>query len=505
MFESFSPIAWGAALLILFPLLIILIGEVIHRQGSSEEAQVYSLPLALLRSGVLPLLFVDILLRKVVGWEGSHLAVKVADTALWIVVLNALIAVLNILLFREKSTLAGRQRIPKLLLDLFRLFVVGCGAAFIISWVWGVDLSSLVTALGVGSVVIGLALQDTLGSLFSGIALVSARQFRVGDWIKYQDDEGLVVAMNWRSVKVRTRTGDAVYLPNGAIARSAVTVLADGTGSTGRTVELRFPFQTSPDRVVGILIEAALQTKDFHLDPPVRPGINEFQEKCISYRVMVRTVDPAKLSGVRTEYLSNVWYLVQRNGLKFFVDSSDGENNFGDANAGELETSPQAFARKLSAAGTFILNDDALLRLVRNARLERYRAGQTLIERGQTVSYVYALIAGRARAVLVTESGQEIALHEFEPGQLLMAKSFLRGAGTPFAITATAEIEAIAIPVDDFKTMCAADRTLARDIEQMLSAREDATQRALAAALPTEDSTFQTNDRLKLMNEIFRS
>jgi small-conductance mechanosensitive channel/CRP-like cAMP-binding protein len=505
MFESFSPVAWGSALLILFPLLIILIGEAIHRQGTSEEAQVYSLPLSLLRSGVLPLAFVDILLRKVIGWDSSHLAVKVADTALWIVVLNALIAVLNILLFREKSLLAGRQRIPKLLLDLFRLLVVGCGAAFIVSWVWGVDLSSLVTALGVGSVVIGLALQDTLGSLFAGIALVSARQFRVGDWIKYKDDEGLVVAMNWRSVKIRTRAGDAVYLPNGAIARDAVTVLAGGSGSTGRAVDLRFPYQTSPDQVIGVLTEAARQTKDFHGDPPVRPSINDFQEKYISYRVMVRATDPAKVSGVRSEFLSNAWYLVQRKGLAFFVDSGDIRLISGEEHASESEASPQTLARMLVASGALRLDNDALLRLVRDARLERYRAGQTLVERGQTADHVYALTAGRAQAVFVAEGSEEIALHEFEPGQLLMAKSILRSVGTPFTLKAISEVEVIAIPVEDFKAMCAADLSLARDIEQMLSAREDATQRVLAKALPTEDSTLQTNDRLKLMHEIFRS
>jgi small-conductance mechanosensitive channel/CRP-like cAMP-binding protein len=505
MFDSFSPIAWGTALLVLFPLLIIVIGEAIHRQGAGEEAQVYALPLALLRNSVLPLAFIDILLRKVIGWESSHLAVKLADTALWIVVLNALIAVLNILLFREKSTLAGRQRIPKLLLDLFRLFVVGCGAAFVISWVWDVDLSSLVTALGVGSVVIGLALQDTLGSLFAGIALVSARQFRVGDWIKFKDGEGLVVAMDWRSVKVRTRAGDALYLPNGAIARESVTVLAGAAGYTARAVEMRFPYETSPDRVIGLLTEAARQTNGFHMDPPVRPSINEFQEKCISYRVQVRTTDPLKVSGVSSEYLSNVWYLAQRNGLAFFVDSSETTLVSGDQQGAHAEASPQNLASKLAAVGTFRIDNEALLRLVHRSRLERYRAGQTVIERGETVDHVYALTAGRAQASIDPEDGDAIALHEYEPGQLLMAKSLLRGTSTPFTLKALTEIETVAIPADDFKAMCANDLSLARDIEHMLSAREESTQRTLAKALQADEATLHANDRLKLMTEIFRA
>jgi small-conductance mechanosensitive channel/CRP-like cAMP-binding protein len=505
MFESFSPITWGTALLVLFPLLIIVIGEVIHRQGAGEEAQVYALPLALLRNGALPLAFTDILLRKVIGWESSHLAVKIADTALWIVVLNALIAVLNIVLFRENSTLTGRQRVPKLLLDLFRLFVVGCGAAFVVSWIWDVDLSSLVTALGVGSVVIGLALQDTLGSLFAGIALVSARQFRVGDWIKFKDGEGLVVAMDWRSVKVRTRAGDALYLPNGAIAREAVTVLAGAAGSTTRSVDVRFPYETSPDRVIDILTEAARQTKDFHMDPPVRPAIEEFQDKCIGYRVTVRCTDPAKVGSVRSEFLSNVWYLAQRNSLAFFVDSSETTLVSSDQQTADSEASPQNLARKLAAVGTFRINNEALLRLVHGARLERYRTGQTVVERGETVDHVYALTAGRAQATIDPEDGDEIALHEFEPGQLLMAKSLLRGTGTPFTLKALTEIETVAIPVDDFKAMCANDIALARDVEQMLSAREESTQRTLAKALQADEATLHANDRLKLMNDIFRS
>ena len=155
--------------------------------------------------------------------------------------LNAALAFLNLMLFNPSRAASGRVRIPKLLLDILRFFFVVCGAAVIISTIWGVNLGSLVTALGVGSVVIGLALQDTLGSLFSGIALVSARHFRVGDWVRFGNDEGPVLSQNWRTVTIKTRSGDALVMPNGVIARAPLTVLGKrrlGHGTSGAALSL---------------------------------------------------------------------------------------------------------------------------------------------------------------------------------------------------------------------------------------------------------------------------
>jgi small-conductance mechanosensitive channel/CRP-like cAMP-binding protein len=497
---------WSIAALVLFPVLVIVTGELIYRldkRTDDGEVSRFVTPLAIIRTGVLPLAFIDIALRQIVGLESAHLAVKIADTAFGIVALNAAVALLNVLVFRDGSRVAGRFRIPRLLLDLSRLFFVLCGAAIVVSKVWDVDLSSLLTALGVGSIVIGLALQDTLGSLVAGIAMISARQFRVGDWIRTGKDEGLVLEMNWRAVKIRTRSGDAMYVPNGSIARDTVTVMAAGSGSTSVSVELTFTNDRSPDQVIAALVEAARVTGGLHRDPKPVPRVLAIEDGNIRYTVPVRVLDPQTLSAVRSEFLANVWFIAQRRGLHFGESSS----STASPQARPIADPPgaDALVRMLVELGTFRASVDALQRLVRGARVDRYRAGQSIIEQNEVADRALVLMSGRVSAVYGHAGQPDVALHEYERGQLLIAKSLLQGTSMPYAFRAVDEVEAMAIPVDAFRELCTSEPGLARDIEQVLSSRAEAAVRALAAVHPDQAQAIGLSDRVQLMREMFRT
>ncbi len=504
MFDGIHWATWGTGILILFPALVVLLGELIFRNQDHADAHIYDTPLSILRTGVLPLAFIVIVLRKLVELDSGHIAVKLADTALWIVALNAAVALLNSLFFREGAPMSGRLQIPKLLLDLLRMFFVLCGGAIIVSRIWGIDLSSLITALGVGSVVIGLALQDTLGSLFAGIAMVSARQFRVGDWIRFGTEEGVVLSMNWRSVKIRTRAGDAFYLPNGIIARQPVTVLAGGLGSSVVPIEVKFPYEYSPDQITALLTDAARATKDFCLDPPPAARVSSFDDTGIKYVVGVRTTDLAKMVAVRSEFLSNVWFAAQR--AQFDLTGAR-NSRFHKLSATDMDklNAPAALAQSLIDVAAFRVSPDKLQRLAQHAQLEYYRAGEVVLAQHKVSANAYVVVKGRARAVFAKAGVPEVQLHEFEVGQLLMAKAQLQGVGMPFAFRAATELEVIALPIADFKEFSMSDMALARDIEQILSAREGAAHRAMAKAFPDQDGDIKLNDRVQLMREMFRT
>jgi small-conductance mechanosensitive channel/CRP-like cAMP-binding protein len=495
---------WGIALLVLFPLLVVGLGELADDLAKIPSQSAFTAPLLIVRNGVLPMAFASILMRNVAGISSEHLAVKLVDTVLWIIVLNAAIAFGNILFFNDRTSTAGRVRIPKLLLDIFRIILVVCGAAMIISTIWGVDLGSLVTALGVGSVVIGLALQDTLGSLFSGIAIVSARTFRVGDWVRFGTDEGLVLSQNWRSVTIKTRGGDALVIPNGTIARAPLTVRAAGAGSTSVSVDLRFPYCYSPDLICAMLSEAAIKTTGFHLDPPPTAKVASFEDNGIRYSMGVRVLEPQKIQIVRSEFLTNVWFLAQRSGIAFAAHHNI---NFpvAPADMPSLPTSPAALQDRLRATPGFSFGSADLMTLVAHARIERFRGNQILLAAGSAASTLYIVLSGRGSALHVTDNGNEILLHEFEPGQLMLAKASLRAAPMPFTLRAVSALEVMAVPVADFKAFCASEIALAQEIEQILSAREDAATRTLARQLPDQAIKGNHGDRAQLMQDLFRS
>src|SRR5919205_161049 len=81
----------------------------------------------------------------------------------------------------------------------------------------------LVTTSAVSAVVLGFALQDTLGNAFAGLAIQSEKPFHVGHWVKVGDFEGRVAEVTWRATKLRTKTGNFVILPNNVVGKEAIT------------------------------------------------------------------------------------------------------------------------------------------------------------------------------------------------------------------------------------------------------------------------------------------
>ncbi|NTI50992.1 mechanosensitive ion channel family protein [Agrobacterium rhizogenes] len=106
--------------------------------------------------------------------------------------------------------------------------VIYLGVALsVIGFVFGMPVGTLVTTSGVIAVIFGLALQNTLGDLFSGIALTLGRVYAIGDWVQLSDGtEGRVIETNWRSTNVLTATHNVVVLPNSVMAKQGVTNLS---------------------------------------------------------------------------------------------------------------------------------------------------------------------------------------------------------------------------------------------------------------------------------------
>ena len=72
----------------------------------------------------------------------------------------------------------------------------------------------LLTTSAVGAVVVGFALQDTLGNLFAGLAIQIEKPFRVGQWMQIGGREGQVQEITWRATKLRTKDGEFLIVPN---------------------------------------------------------------------------------------------------------------------------------------------------------------------------------------------------------------------------------------------------------------------------------------------------
>ncbi len=95
-------------------------------------------------------------------------------------------------------------------------------AGFLISLELGYNLNGLVAGLGIGSVVLTLAAQDTAKNLFGGAVIFLDKPFNVGDWIQVDKYEGIVEDMTFRSTRIRIFENSIVNIPNAVISNESI-------------------------------------------------------------------------------------------------------------------------------------------------------------------------------------------------------------------------------------------------------------------------------------------
>ena len=106
----------------------------------------------------------------------------------------------------------------------------------------------LLTTSAVGAVVVGFALQDTLGNLFSGLAIQIEKPFRVGHWIAVGEREGQVQEITWRATKLRTKAGQFLIVPNGIISKEAILNYSEPTVPTRLQIDVGTSYLTAAER-----------------------------------------------------------------------------------------------------------------------------------------------------------------------------------------------------------------------------------------------------------------
>jgi small-conductance mechanosensitive channel len=119
----------------------------------------------------------------------------------------------------------------------------------------GVPVAPLLTTLGIGSLAVALALQETLANFFAGLHLLADRPVRPGDYIKLQDGgaEGFVETIGWRSSRLRTTANNIVVLPNQKLAQAILTNFHLPFASVVMTVSITVATDADPDAVEKVL------------------------------------------------------------------------------------------------------------------------------------------------------------------------------------------------------------------------------------------------------------
>jgi small-conductance mechanosensitive channel len=155
-----------------------------------------------------------------------------------------------------------RPREGKLLQDLLASLIYLAAVFAIIAYVFDLPIQGLLATSGVVAIMLGLALQNTLGDVFSGLVLSFSRPYRPGDWISLEGGlEGRVLELNWRATHVLTGRRDLAIVPNSTIAKSKIVNVSSPSGLHGATITVQLDTKIAPATSTEILGHAILNCR----------------------------------------------------------------------------------------------------------------------------------------------------------------------------------------------------------------------------------------------------
>jgi small-conductance mechanosensitive channel len=465
--EQYStiPLGWGLLVIIAYPLLTLIFSEWARRQTESGNTVFLHL-LSLMQTLLLPTLAIWLVITKLAEFSPDSLPVKLVDTAIGIAILYALF----ILARSVVEIFTARKRTPRLLYDIASSILIAIGSAVIISRVWGFELTHLLSAVGVGSVVMGLALQGVIGGMVSGLLLLSARQFSIGDFLNAGSGKaGLVREIDWRSVTLEVSPTERLVLPSATLTSGSFSV-TDTTQPAELSVKITIGYEHSPETVRAMLLKVAHSVPQLIAPDGVDCTIAEYGAEGIEYAVCIPVLHPGKFSVARNEFFSRVWYVAQRHAISIAPNL---RVYAGSGNLPVYGHTAEDRAKLLTAANAFRRLPQQINELAKIGRLERWRGGETVLRPGEIAASVWILLNGSLR-IFAQLCSERIELERLSAGQVFAIREGFRNMPSPVLAIAGEETELLSFPVPAMQQLLNSDPGFAADMETILETRAQA-------------------------------
>lgn len=369
------------------------------------------------------------------------------------------------------------DRFPAIVQDVTVIALFG-----VIGTVWLRE--QLLTTSAVGAVVVGFALQDTLGNLFAGLAIQIEKPFRVGQWVQFGEREGQVQQITWRATKLRTKAGQFLIVPNSVISKEPVLNHSEPTVPTRIDVEIGASYSSPPNDVKRAIQEAMANSPLVMKAPEPQVVIKAFGASAIDYVAQFWIEDYAIDRTARDQVRTNLWYTFRRHDIEIpypiQVQYERSEEPI------RTERHIAAAAERLAGVSLFsTLDADARMALANSADEQLFGAGEAIVRQGADGDSMFVLMKGSARVVL-EPSGQEVAV--IPEGGFFGEMSMLTGDRRSATVKAVADVAVLEISARDFRELAIANSGLLDHISTIMTERrtglEDARASAAVVAAP---------------------
>lgn len=204
------------------------------------------------------------------------------------VVLFVRVCRLNVLMYLFLGSMTAG--VPLLLVNIFSLIIFVTISIWSVSHLFGVQVAPLLATSAALSVILGLALQDTLGNLFAGISLQVDKTFEIGDWLEVQNGStkivGQVKELSWRSTVLVGWSDEIITVPNKVMASAQVSNFSPPDTPIVRRQSFRISHTQNAYAAKDLLERAVSQIADIRAIPSPLAYISDINENWIELKVV---------------------------------------------------------------------------------------------------------------------------------------------------------------------------------------------------------------------------
>ncbi len=334
-----------------------------------------------------------------------------------------------------------------------------------------VQLAALFTGSTIIGIVVGLALQDTLGNLFSGIAMQADQPFQIGDVISISNrGTGVVEGVSWRGVKIRTFQSKLLIISNAVLGNETIEVAPKG-GLNARLVFFNTLYVNSPSKTAQLIRESVRHVENVSakLRPIVR--IRNLGDNGLDWEVKYWLDDYSKYNDTDALIRQRIWYAFKRENIEFAYQTRTVHIEPKQEPVGFDETI-NAAAESLSRVPVFApLSEEEIDKLARASMKRIFAPGEPIVRKGQEGRSMFVITHGNVR-VQIPDAQEQKIINRLGPNDFFGEMSLLTGEPRSATVVADDEVDVLEIRKGALKSIFEANPELMESIGEIVDERK---------------------------------
>jgi small-conductance mechanosensitive channel/CRP-like cAMP-binding protein len=370
---------------------------------------------------------------------------------------------------RAFVVLGQKPRESKLVQDLCAAVIYLLAAFAIVAYVFDLPIKGLLATSGALAIIIGLALQSSLGDVFSGIVLNLERPYRVGDWIILDDGvQGTVIETNWRATHILTGNQDVAIVPNRVVAKSKLVNCSTPTMTHGTSIRVKLEPSLTPAAGRNLLKEVLLGSTYILRTPEPTVTIKDLSAEMIDFELSYSVADVGTVDKAQNELFDRIHRAVVAAGAKFAPRLAVSSEKV--ASVGETEPAiPERLVAGISLFSSLTAEEKSAL--ARQMLRKHYEPGDVIVS-CDTVLQSLCIVSDGVLVATQEENGRKVERVRLTPGVYFGETGLLTGKALSGEITALTKVVIYEVSKDALLPLLKARPSMADELSEALASRQ---------------------------------